>query len=97
MLNVSKAIRLLSAEVHFFFHPRSGSTGQADWGRIPDCMMTLFTMTTLSSWSKQVSQVAAYPSLDPDEIRPRRVRCFGRQVVIDYCKIFINYIIINCI
>ncbi|CAK9101293.1 unnamed protein product [Durusdinium trenchii] len=70
---------------------------QADWGRIPDCMMTLFTMTTLSSWSKQVSQVAAYPSLDPDEIRPRRVRCFGRQVVIDYCKIFINYIIINCI
>eukprot|EP00913_Durusdinium_trenchii_P013756 g12916.t1 len=26
---------------------------QADWGRIPDCMMTLFTMTTLSSWSKQ--------------------------------------------
>ena len=37
---------------------------QAEWGRIPDCMMTLFTMTTLSNWSKSVQRVAIYPSLE---------------------------------
>jgi len=37
---------------------------QDDWGHIPDCMITLFTMTTLSNWSAQVRLVAKYPSLE---------------------------------
>jgi hypothetical protein len=37
---------------------------QEAWGHIPDCMITLFTMTTLSDWSEQVRHVAVYPSLE---------------------------------
>ncbi|CAJ1351952.1 unnamed protein product [Effrenium voratum] len=37
---------------------------QEKWGRIPDCMITLFTMATLSGWAKHVDEVAAYPSLE---------------------------------
>lgn len=37
---------------------------QEAWGHIPDCMITLFTMTTLSDWSEQVRRVAVYDSLN---------------------------------
>ena len=37
---------------------------QEAWGRIPDCMLTLFTMTTLSDWSEQVRRASVYPSLE---------------------------------
>lgn len=44
--------------------PETSRTLQEAWGHIPDCMITLFTMTTLSDWSEQVRHVAVYPSLE---------------------------------
>lgn len=43
---------------------QSDAIVQEAWGHIPDCMITLFTMTTLSDWSEQVRHVAVYPSLE---------------------------------
>ncbi|CAE7493562.1 CACNA1H [Symbiodinium sp. CCMP2592] len=36
---------------------------QAKWGNIPSSMLSLLTMSTYSSWSLRVAEVAAYPSL----------------------------------
>ena len=36
---------------------------QSKWGDIPSSMLTLLTMSTFSSWSLRVAEVAAYPSL----------------------------------
>ena len=36
---------------------------QSKWGNIPNSMLSLLTMSTYSSWSLRVAEVAAYPSL----------------------------------